>query len=80
MNAGVSSSSICVNKYRGSINYVNHTKLTNPGYLYDLYHTAVNIKGPKAGFQELACIMNSRTLVPSETRIDLSLNRLQVNN
>lgn len=76
VNGGVNSLVICEDKYRGSVKYANRIGLTNPGYLHYVHRTAVNVKGPKADFRELACIMNSNSPVLSDTCHTLSINIL----
>lgn len=50
----------------------------SPGYLHYLFYHAIKIKGPKAGFAELAHIMNKKSRVPSEARQDIRVHHLQI--
>ncbi len=48
---------------------------THPGYLHYLYRQATKVKGPKAGFAELAHVMNEKSQVPSESHTSTDISR-----
>ena len=76
---GVSSTNIMSNSFKGNVKYVDKIESYHPGYLHYLYRQATKVKGPKAGFAELAFVMNEKRRVPSKLRTSTNISRYQLN-
>ena len=76
---GVSSTLVGKHKYKLIGKYTDQVEENSPGYLHYLFRHAINVKGPKAGFAELAHSMEEKSKVPSESRQDIKVHRLQLN-
>ena len=59
--------------------YTDQVEENSPGYLHYLFRHAIKVKGPKAGFAELAHSMEEKSKVPSEPRQNVKVHRLQLN-
>ena len=79
INEGVDSTDIVTNNYKAKINYVTQIETAHPGYIHYLYRKATHIRGPKAGFAEIALQMVMNSAVSSEIRPSLELSRWKVN-
>ena len=74
INEGVNSTDIARDKYKQKIKYVTKIETAHPGYIHYLYRKATHIRGPKAGFAEIALQMAMNSAVPSEIRPSLELS------
>ena len=64
--------------HSGSQKDVNYIEHIHPNYIRELFRDAQNVKGGKAYCDELIVTMNQKWSIPSETRCNLSLHRLQL--
>ena len=68
---GVSSNHIATNKYTIKIAHTTRIEETYPGYLHYLFRKATKLRGPKAGFGELAVVMNETSHITTEFKLDV---------
>ena len=64
--------------HSGSQKYVDYIEYIHPNYTRELFRGAQNIKEGKESYEELIVTMNQKSSIPSETRCNLSLHRLQI--
>ena len=63
---------------RGRTAYTDKIEKDEPGYLRQLYRYATRMKGAMSNFQELADCMNAKSAAPDESRMTISIHRLQL--
>ena len=76
---GISSTAIAEPENKGSVAYTDTIEVNYPGYLTELFRTALRTKGRNSGFEEIGHQMNALSAVDTKNRPTLLLTRRQVN-
>ena len=78
-NGTLDISSLLEPKHKGSSSSISYIETKHPEYLHYLYRYASKTHGAKANFATLAAAINLKSRVPTESRMNVSLTRRQLN-